>query len=172
MCHQKIFCCINPRKEEGFVTISIEDAKKIREKTGKKFQDFLDYSKLSKKALQSCEDDKENSEIIKEGRVLRLKMGKDGRCVFLKNNQCSVYEIRPLLCRMYPFWYRKTKSGKIEIELFDRNEPCRMSKANTSKLKIPRKEMAILKKIARKMEKETKHYKKNIDRFVRQNKLI
>jgi len=26
-----------------------------------------------------------------------------GRCVFLKGSECSVYRIRPLICRFYPF---------------------------------------------------------------------
>lgn len=25
-------------------------------------------------------------------------------CIFLKNNQCSLYEARPKQCRTYPFW--------------------------------------------------------------------
>ena len=27
----------------------------------------------------------------------------DGKCVFLKNNQCIIYDRRPLICRFYPF---------------------------------------------------------------------
>jgi Fe-S-cluster containining protein len=26
-----------------------------------------------------------------------------GKCVFLKDNQCTIYEMRPLICRFYPF---------------------------------------------------------------------
>lgn len=33
-------------------------------------------------------------------------------CVFLKNNQCSVYENRPTQCRTYPFWPQHLKSEK------------------------------------------------------------
>ena len=28
----------------------------------------------------------------------------DQHCVFLKDNKCSVYEVRPSQCRTYPFW--------------------------------------------------------------------
>ena len=31
------------------------------------------------------------------------KTAKDGKCVFLKSNQCTVYSLRPLICRFYPF---------------------------------------------------------------------
>jgi Fe-S-cluster containining protein len=27
----------------------------------------------------------------------------EGKCVFLQNNQCVIYEQRPLICRFYPF---------------------------------------------------------------------
>jgi Fe-S-cluster containining protein len=30
-----------------------------------------------------------------------------GRCIFLKNNQCTIYAQRPLICRFYPFQLTK-----------------------------------------------------------------
>ena len=27
----------------------------------------------------------------------------EGKCYFLKSNQCSIYPLRPLICRFYPF---------------------------------------------------------------------
>ena len=27
----------------------------------------------------------------------------DGKCFFLKDNRCTIYEIRPIICRFYPF---------------------------------------------------------------------
>lgn len=171
-CPQGIFCCVNPKNEDSFVPIGIEDAERISKKTGKKFSEFLDYSKLSEKALESCEGDGWNSEIIKDGRVLRFKMAEDGKCVFLKNNQCSIYETRALLCRMYPFWYKKTDFGKIEIELFDKNEPCPLSKANINAIKLSKEDEEELIRIALEMEEETEFYKKNIDKFVKENNLM
>jgi len=32
-----------------------------------------------------------------------MKKSKDGKCFFLKNKQCIIYKIRPLICRFYPF---------------------------------------------------------------------
>ena len=29
----------------------------------------------------------------------------DGRCIFLKNNKCEIYPIRPYVCRLFPFWF-------------------------------------------------------------------
>jgi Fe-S-cluster containining protein len=32
-----------------------------------------------------------------------MKKSREGKCFFLKDNQCSIYELRPLICRFYPF---------------------------------------------------------------------
>jgi Fe-S-cluster containining protein len=42
-----------------------------------------------------------------EGRFIAVMKKDDGRCVFLSENSCMVYENRPLLCRMYPFYVER-----------------------------------------------------------------
>ena len=32
-----------------------------------------------------------------------LKKNSEGKCFFLKDNHCSIYMLRPLICRFYPF---------------------------------------------------------------------
>ncbi len=32
-----------------------------------------------------------------------MKKNNAGKCYFLRDNQCSIYELRPLICRFYPF---------------------------------------------------------------------
>jgi Fe-S-cluster containining protein len=32
-----------------------------------------------------------------------IKKPKVGKCFFLKDNQCSIYRLRPIICRFYPF---------------------------------------------------------------------
>lgn len=32
-----------------------------------------------------------------------VKKREDGRCVFLKDGECSIYDHRPLVCKCYPF---------------------------------------------------------------------
>jgi Fe-S-cluster containining protein len=32
-----------------------------------------------------------------------MKKNSEGKCFFLKDNQCSIYALRPLICRFYPF---------------------------------------------------------------------
>jgi Fe-S-cluster containining protein len=31
------------------------------------------------------------------------KKAEDGKCVFLENDRCTIYSVRPLICRFYPF---------------------------------------------------------------------
>ena len=33
----------------------------------------------------------------------RMRKTKNGKCVFLEGNSCSIYNLRPLVCRFYPF---------------------------------------------------------------------
>lgn len=37
-------------------------------------------------------------------------------CIMLKNGKCSIYEVRPLQCRTYPFWYQNLDSKKTWVE--------------------------------------------------------
>jgi len=32
-----------------------------------------------------------------------MKKDSEGRCFFLKDNKCTIYSLRPLICRFYPF---------------------------------------------------------------------
>ena len=32
-----------------------------------------------------------------------MRKSAEGKCFFLKDNQCTIYELRPLICRFYPF---------------------------------------------------------------------
>ena len=33
----------------------------------------------------------------------RMKKTQDAKCIFLKDKLCSIYQIRPIICRFYPF---------------------------------------------------------------------
>ena len=39
----------------------------------------------------------------KDPYCFEMKKNKEGKCFFLKDNQCSIYKLRPLICRFYPF---------------------------------------------------------------------
>jgi hypothetical protein len=40
------------------------------------------------------------------------KTAEEGKCLFLEGRNCIVYELRPLVCRFYPFELRAKKDGK------------------------------------------------------------
>jgi len=40
------------------------------------------------------------------------KRAEDGKCVFLENNRCAIYSLRPLICRFYPFELKIASSSK------------------------------------------------------------
>jgi Fe-S-cluster containining protein len=42
---------------------------------------------------------------------------KDDSCFFLSNNKCSIYEIRPAICRLEPFTIADYDFSKKQIEL-------------------------------------------------------
>jgi len=36
----------------------------------------------------------------------------EGKCVFLEGTHCRIYELRPLVCRFYPFRLTTSRDGK------------------------------------------------------------
>ena len=44
--------------------------------------------------------------------VFQMKKTVEGRCVFLRGNACSIYEVRPLICRFYPFHLQNRGHGR------------------------------------------------------------
>jgi Fe-S-cluster containining protein len=48
-----------------------------------------------------------------------MKKTKDGKCIFLKNKLCSIYQIRPLICMFYPFDLKEVRSNKYNFAYTD-----------------------------------------------------
>ena len=51
-----------------------------------------------------------------------MKKTSEGKCVFLKENQCTIYPLRPLICRFYPF--QLTFDKEKEMHVFDFTFEC------------------------------------------------
>ena len=43
------------------------------------------------------------------------KSGRNGKCMFLAEDQCTIYSMRPLICRFYPFELRIAASQRHEF---------------------------------------------------------
>lgn len=50
-----------------------------------------------------------------------MKKDKEGKCVFLSQNRCIIYAVRPLICRCYPF---ELKPGKNGSHIFSSTSEC------------------------------------------------
>jgi Fe-S-cluster containining protein len=77
-------CCGDTEQKTRHILLLESEAEEISQKTSQKTQDF-------------CEPI-----IGKEPYVYEMEKTM-GKCVFLKDNQCTIYELRPLICRFYPF---------------------------------------------------------------------
>ena len=51
-----------------------------------------------------------------------MKKREDGKCVFLENNHCTIYAVRPLICRFYPFELKSLGDKKYQF-LFTKECP-------------------------------------------------
>lgn len=51
----------------------------------------------------------------------------NGKCIFLKDNICNIYEIRPLVCRFYPFEMKLIDNNVFQI-LFSGKECSEINK--------------------------------------------
>jgi len=99
---------------------TLKDAERIAKFLNKKINEVVMLAELS-------EDDKETElftdkvhnyyyELTDDkDRVLQLKQRKDGSCIFSnENGLCGIYPVRPLICRVFPFWY--SNDGEIIVD--------------------------------------------------------
>ncbi len=103
-------CCKN-----WTIFTTINDVKRIAKYTGLKHSDFSIYSSIPEWELNKFQKKgkKHIYGLIDNGRILQIKKIKK-ECYFLKENRCSIYAIRPLICRLYPYWF-VSKDNKIDI---------------------------------------------------------
>jgi Fe-S-cluster containining protein len=45
--------------------------------------------------------------------VFEMRKSSDGKCVFLKDNHCTIYELRPLICKFYPVELTTDETGQF-----------------------------------------------------------
>jgi Fe-S-cluster containining protein len=78
-------CCGDTKEKFRHVLLLRSEAERISAKTSRCMEEFANI----------VED--------KTPYCYELRKTKDGRCVFLKDSQCTIYSSRPLICRFYPF---------------------------------------------------------------------
>ena len=77
-------------------------------------------SEASKISIETCLPKQEFSKQItdKNPYYYEMKKNSNGKCFFLKENQCSIYTLRPLICRFYPFELRFEKDKRTHVFSF------------------------------------------------------
>jgi len=84
-CVRCALCCGDTEHKVRSVLLLKPEADRISEKT------LLDIDKFAEEIKG------------REPYVRQMRKTEDGKCVFLKDDSCSIYQIRPLICRFYPF---------------------------------------------------------------------
>jgi Fe-S-cluster containining protein len=96
-------CCGDTKQKTRRILLLESEADKIRAETAKPIEFF---AKQTANKAPYC-----------------FEMKKiEGKCVFLKDNKCTIYELRPLICRFYPFELKFSEDKKIH--LFDFTLEC------------------------------------------------
>jgi len=84
-CNRCGLCCGDTKQKIRHVLLLESEAEKIASDTCQLITDF------------SVEINDNNPY------VYEMKKSSEGKCVFLKDKQCSIYALRPLVCVCYPF---------------------------------------------------------------------
>lgn len=94
--------CCRGRYGDNTVTVFPSEIRAIAAVTG---LDWLDFARPH-----------ESDDIDSEGFIhtfeWSLRKKDDGDCIFLENGACAIYDLRPLICRTYPF---RLEAGELEV---------------------------------------------------------
>lgn len=180
-CPADVNCCIF-EEGKGFTFVGINDAENIKKHTKLEFTDFLEYSALPKKTVDSMKDDDpclegslRYSQLDKKDRILRLKTKKGGRCIFLDDvGRCGIYQARPNICRIYPFWAIRLNDGKIRVIEHDIEPKCGILASFDGNIdkKVTDKENGKIIAVFKEIEKESDTYGRGIPKFLKKSGLL
>ncbi len=84
-CNRCGLCCGDTKEKTRHILLLEEEAQTIAAKTALSKQDF---------SLEISD---------KHPYCFEMKKTSEGKCIFLKDNHCTIYSLRPLICRFYPF---------------------------------------------------------------------
>lgn len=71
---------------------------------GYAFLSELDMERLSAHFSLSVQEFAKKYTRLVEGLYALLEKPTFGDCIFLENNRCTVYEVRPIQCQTFPWW--------------------------------------------------------------------
>lgn len=102
-CERCAICCGDTIERSRSILLLRIEAERLAQKTSMSIREFAEK-------VENCEP-----------YIYRMRKTAQGKCVFLKEKTCSVYALRPLVCRFYPFQLMNTGNGKF---IFDYTTEC------------------------------------------------
>ncbi|MGE5554732.1 MAG: YkgJ family cysteine cluster protein [Methanocella sp.] len=89
-------CCADTDHKLRHILLLESEAEEISNTTGKPIEDFANESNGTHPYI--------------------YEMKKQyGDCIFLKDNKCTIYELRPLICRFYPFELKYSPDKRTHV---------------------------------------------------------
>jgi Fe-S-cluster containining protein len=104
-CNRCGLCCGDTKQKSRHILLLESEAKQIASQTSKLLTDF---STEIKDKLPYCYE---------------MKKTNEGKCVFLKENHCIIYQLRPLICMFYPFELKFDKCKILHVFSFTNECP-------------------------------------------------
>ena len=77
-----------------------------------------EVDRISKRTLIGLDKFAEKIEGF-EPYIYQIRKTDDGKCVFLEDNSCSIYKIRPLICGFYPFQLKNLRNNRYAFTYTD-----------------------------------------------------
>jgi Fe-S-cluster containining protein len=102
-CNMCALCCGNTEKRVRHVLLLKSEVKRISDSLTRSIEGFAVRIRGH------------------EPYVYEMKKTREGKCLFLKENICTVYMLRPLICRFYPFELQTTEDQEYK---FTHTEEC------------------------------------------------
>ena len=102
-CSKCGLCCGDTTKKVRHVLLLKSDAERIATHTNRKVDTFVTEVPGNLPYLYE------------------IQKCSSGKCIFLHDNQCTVYDVRPLICRFYPFELSTDKAG---VYIFKTTDEC------------------------------------------------
>lgn len=122
-------CCIG----DYATFITLKDAMRISKSKNIGVDEFCFYGPIYRIKKEQNEMKKTRDHAyfdFSEGYVLQLKGTKDKKCIFFIGNKCSVYDKRPMICRIFPLWFKKT-GGKLKLVIEEEDTYCPITKGRS-----------------------------------------
>jgi Fe-S-cluster containining protein len=94
-CTRCALCCGDTEARARHILLLKKEAENISEMTSRPVEDF------------ACRTEGY------EPYVYEMRKRTNGRCPFLEEDTCTIYDSRPLVCRYYPFELRTLASGRL-----------------------------------------------------------